>query len=473
MPHDLRQTAAWQALDLLAPAFDETPRISRAAGLTLDLTTAGYDGAVQQQLFALAEELNWSSARDDLLSGAHVNTSENQAALHTAMRAAGDKIPPAVKGDVLAARAAIQTCLAKVQAIGALDIIHVGLGGSGLAPLFLRSFFQGAQGVSGSNYRLHIIVNADPVTLRRIQQQCDPRKTIVVIASKTFTTDETMLVANQLKTWLGDLRRMFAVTLQAPLAEKFGVPKDHIIPLPEWLGGRFSLWGGVAFPILLTFGPQQFEQLQQGARKMDEHFASAPAEESLPLLLALAHIWQQNFMGCRTRVIIPYADALRHLPAYLQQLEMESNGKACVVPTAPAIFGGVGSTVQHSFMQWMHQGSDLAATDFVVADRLPGEAALSEVLRRNALAQSAALAHGAPPEFPGGRPSNMVFLPELSPAALGALLALYEHKVYLEAHIWGINCFDQPGVELGKKLARQISTGDIPRSTGARLARYK
>lgn len=460
----------WQVLEKCSPSFDETPRQYDAAGLTLDLTTAGFNTETQNHLLALAEQAGWATARDNLLSGAVVNPSENRAALHTALRAAPEKIPEVARQEIADLRAALNSCISRVKMIGAMDIIHIGLGGSGLAPLFLRSFMQGH---GGSNYRLHIMMNADPVILRRVQQMCDPKKTIVIIASKSFTTEETMLVAQQLKPWLGDMRRMFAVTAASDLAQKFGVPKEHIVPMADWLGGRFSVWGGVILSNILTFGQEPFTQLFAGARAMDEHFAVAPAAQNLPLLFALAHIWQRNFMKCTARAIIPYADALRHLTRYLQQLEMESNGKPAHVGTAPIVFGEVGTTAQHSFMQLLHQGTVMAATDFIVMDKLPGAAELSQCLRNNALAQSAALAHGAPPDSPGGRPSNMIFMPELTPHALGALLALYEHKTYLEAHIWGINCFDQPGVELGKKLARQIAAGEVPRSTGARLDRYK
>jgi glucose-6-phosphate isomerase len=266
---------------------------------------------------------------------------------------------------------------------------------------------------------------------------------------------------------------MFAITGKPDIAKSFGVPPDNIMPLPDWLGGRFSLWGCITFPIILTFGPQLVDQLLHGARLMDEHFATAPAEQNAPLQLALAHLWQRNFMGCEAHAIIPYADALRHLPAYIQQLEMESNGKPAAVPTVPVIFGGVGTTVQHSFMQWFHQSQSMASCDLISVDKLPGSEELSLLLRRNVLAQSSALAHGAPPVCPGGRPSNMIFVPELSATTLGALMALYEHKVMLAAHFWGINAFDQPGVELSKQLARQIEKGEVPRSTAPRLERYK
>lgn len=470
MTADPRNTHAWQTLSDSQAVFDETAREYHAAGLTLDLTTAGLGDVTRNHLLQLAEEMDWSRARTDLLSGAHVNTSEKRPALHTALRAMPDKVVPAVREDVKQCHDKINACLGAVQKMGTVNIIHVGIGGSALAPILLRSFFNA---LAVPQYRLHIVMNADPMTLNKLQQTCDPQNTIVIIASKSFKTEDTMLIAHHLREWLGNPRRLFAVTGQPKLAQDFGVPLDQIVPLQDWLGGRFSLWGGVSLPILLTFGAPLFEELQHGARLMDQHFATAPAEKNLPLLFALAHIWQRNFMGCFARAIVPYADALHHLPTYLQQLEMECNGKPAGVPTAPVVFGGAGTTVQHSFMQWLHQGSDLASTDFILVDRMPGDEALGDFLRRNALAQSAALAHGSAPNFAGGRPSNLIFMPTLSAKLMGALIALYEHKVYLEAHLWGINCFDQPGVELGKKLARQIAAGDFPRSTEARLARYK
>ncbi len=467
---DPTQTPSWQALSECKPVFDETPREYHAAGLTLDLTTSGFDGETQQKLLTLAKERNWFAARDFLMEGGVVNVTENRAALHTALRARSEDVHWSIREEVKTELITLRKCVNLVQTLGAIDIIHIGMGGSGLAPMFLRSFFQG---FIGQKYRLHILVNADPSTLQKIKQQCDPRKTVIVVASKTFTTDETMLLATHLRPWLGDLNRMFAITGQPEGAKAFGVPADNIMGYPDWLGGRFSLWGSVAFPVLLAFGNAPFEELLHGARTMDEHFSTAPAEKSLPVLFALAHIWQRNFMGCASHAVIPYADALRHFPVYIQQLEMESNGKAATVATASVNYGGVGTTVQHSFMQWLHQGNGMSYTDFIVVDKLPGNEELTAFLRNSALAQSSALAHGAPPDFPGGRPSNMIFMNELSSFTLGALLALYEHKVYLEAHIWGINCFDQPGVELGKRLTRQIGEGQTPRSTASRLARYK
>lgn len=464
------ELSSWQSLQHDAPVFDETPRQYHAANLTLDLTTAGFSDATQQKLFAVAKERNWFAARDFLMEGGKVNASEDRAALHTALRARSEDVHWSVKDEVKTEQIALRKCLNHANAIGAIDIIHIGMGGSGLAPMFLRSFFQG---YSGQKYRLHILVNADPSTLLKTKQQCDPRKTIIVVASKTFTTEETMLISTHLKPWLGDLQRMFAVTNEPEGAKAFGIPADNIMGYPAWLGGRFSLWGAVAFPVLLTFGNALFEEMLHGARTMDEHFATAPLEKNMPLVFALAHIWQRNFMHCNSHAVIPYADALRHFPAYIQQLEMESNGKPAAVATAAVNYGGVGTTVQHSFMQWMHQGSEKSFTDFIIVDKLPGEENLAVFLRNSALAQSSALAHGAPPEFPGGRPSNLIFMEELSAFTMGALIALYEHKIYLEGHIWGINSFDQPGVELGKRLVRGIENGQVPRSTGPRLARYK
>jgi glucose-6-phosphate isomerase len=470
MQHDIRNTRAWPLLGELKPAFDETPRECHAASLSLDLTTAGMNTKIVDHLLMLAEELNWSQARDDLFSGQTVNASEHHAALHTAMRALPDQIPPAVRADVKACHNKMNAALARIDLIRPVDIIHVGIGGSGLGPQFLLDYLETS--IPGK-YRMHVISNADPEALARIQAKCDPLRTVLIIVSKSFQTEDVMLVAKQLAAWLKEPKRIFAVTGQTKLAEDFGIEKDQIVPMAPWLGGRFSIWGGVALPILLNFGGPVFEKFLLGARQMDEHFLSALPQQNMPLQFALAHVWQRDFMRCAGRAIIPYTNALQYLPAYVQQLEMESNGKTGSVPTAPIIFGGVGTTVQHSFMQWLHQGPGFASTDFILPLRTDGAPELAEFMRNNALAQSAALAHGAPPEFVGGRPSNLIFMDSLSPAALGALIALYEHKVYLEAHFWGINCFDQPGVELGKRLARDITAGKIPRSTSARLGRYK
>lgn len=470
MHTDIRNTRAWPLLSECKPRFDETPREFSAAGLTLDLTTAGMDATILQHLLMLAEELDWQAARNALFSGAPVNVSEGRPALHTALRAAPMDVPKLARADVKACQDAMNCAAAQMELIRPLDIIHIGIGGSALGPLFLMDFLKN---FSRPKIRVHMVNNTDPMVLDAIKRECDPKRTVLIVASKSFGTEDVMMTAHHLAQWLQDNKRIFAITGRPDLAAAFGVEKDHMLPIPDWLGGRFSIWGSVSLPALLSFGGTVFEEFLLGARHMDDHFCTAPSHQNVPLLLALSHLWQRDFMQCAGRAIIPYTNALYFLPAYIQQLEMESNGKASTVPTSPIIFGGVGTTVQHSFMQWLHQGPGFASTDFILPIRMDGDPDMAAFLRNNALAQSAALAHGSPPAFSGGRPSNLLWLDVLSPATLGALIALYEHKTFLEAHFWGINCFDQPGVELGKKLARDIAAGKIPRSTSARLARYK
>ena len=467
--HDIRNTRAWPTLTALVPQFKGESHDYEAAGLTLDLTTAGMDENILSNLLALAEELNWAKARDNLFSGKPVNVSEKRPALHTALRAGVTDIPESVREDVRTCRDKMNGALVQIDHIKPLHIIHVGIGGSALGPMFLQHFLGRR---ARSKYDLHIINNADPETLAKVQAACDPARTIVIIASKSFGTEDVMLVAHELADWVKDPRRIFAITGRPDLTESFGIEKGHIVPIQDWLGGRFSIWGGVSLPILLNFGGKAFEDFLFGARMMDLHFRTASPHENLPLLMALAHLWQRDFMRCAAHAIVPYTDALHYLPPYIQQLEMESNGKVGTVQTAPVIFGGTGTTVQHSFMQWFHQGPGFASADFILPLKTEGKPKLAEFMRNNALAQSAALAHGAAPDFLGGHPSNLIFM-DLTPSALGALLALYEHKIYLQAHFWGINCFDQPGVELGKRLVRDIKAGKIPRSTEVRLEHYK
>ena len=467
--HDIRNTRSWPALTALVPQFKGDPREHTAAGITLDLTTAGIDENILSHLLMLAEELNWAHARDDLFAGKPVNISEKRPALHMALRAALADIPKSAQEDVRVCRDKMNGAVARIEHIKPLHIIHVGIGGSSLGPMFLQHFLGRH---ARSKYDVHFINNADPETLMKVQAACDPGRTVVIIASKSFATEDVMLVAHELADWLKEPRRIFAITGRPDLTEAFGIDKGHVVPIADWLGGRFSIWGGVYLPILLNFCGKAFEEFLSGARAMDQHFRTAAPRENLPLLMSLAHLWQRDFIRCAAHAIVPYTDALYYLPPYIQQLEMESNGKIGTVQTAPVIFGGMGTTVQHSFMQWLHQGPGFASVDFILPHKTEGKAKLVEFMRNNALAQSAALAHGTPPDFLGGHPSNLIFM-DLTPVALGALLALYEHKIFLQAHFWGINCFDQPGVELGKRLAREIKAGKIPRSTESRLASYK
>jgi glucose-6-phosphate isomerase len=304
----------------------------------------------------------------------------------------------------------------------------------------------------------------------------DPATTLVVVASKTFTTQETMANARAARDWLaaalgpGALERhLVAATASPAAAVAFGLPECNVFPFGDWVGGRYSLWSSVGLPIAIALGMPAFERLLAGAHAVDLEFRSAPPERNVPLLLALVGVWNRNFRGIGVHAVLPYAQRLSALPGYLQQLEMESTGKrvtlageAVAHATCPALFGEAGTLGQHSFHQWLHQGTDPASCDFVVVARPCGSRPQAhELLLAHALAQSEALMTGrqsgdAHRDCPGNRPSTTLVMPALEPGALGALIALYEHKVFAQGVLWGVNPFDQFGVELGKEIAGRI-----------------
>jgi glucose-6-phosphate isomerase len=304
--------------------------------------------------------------------------------------------------------------------------------------------------------------NVDPRDLERALESARPEETLVLIASKTFTTQETMANAERAKRW--GARESYAITANVEAAKRFGVAE--VLPMWDWVGGRYSVWSAVGFAAMCAIGPQAFDEFLAGGREMDEHFAAAPAEKNLPVLLALAGVWNTNFLGCATHAVLPYANALRLLPAYLQQLEMESNGKRTdrrgrIVDyaTAPVLWGAEGTVSQHSFHQLLHQGTQVVPCDFI-------DLGLEPNLSANARAQADALAFGTddpklPPyrRYPGNRPSGMLSLDGCTPRNLGRLIALYEHKVFVQGVIWNINSFDQWGVELGKEMAKKLLSG--------------
>ncbi len=351
-------------------------------------------------------------------------------------------------------------------------VLALGIGGSSLGPrLVLQALADIADGPE-----VRFAENLDPVALDAALDGLDPATTLVVVASKTFTTQETMTNAAAARRWLeGALgegavaRHLVAATANSAEAERFGLPACNVFPFGEWIGGRFSLWSSVGLPVAIAVGMPAFEHLLAGAHAADLEFRSAPPERNVPLLAALVGLWNRNFLGIAALAVLPYADRLASLPAYLQQLEMESNGKSVRtddapvgLPTCPALFGQPGTPGQHAFHQWLHQGTDAAACDFIVVARPMGSRREAhEALLAHALAQSEALMTGRRTgdphrDCPGDRPSTTIVLPRLDPASLGALLALYEHKAYAQAILWGINPFDQFGVELGKAIAGRI-----------------
>jgi glucose-6-phosphate isomerase len=423
--------------------------VAHAPGLELDYARQRVGALTLRLLTQLAAERGFADWRRALLAGEAVNSSEGRAAWHTALRA-GDAAPAEVK-QALARMRALAADLAGVR-----RIVHLGTGGSDLGPRLVLDALGDAARVE-----VRFAANVDPLELRRALHGAEPQATLVVAVSKSFNTQETLVNARAAKAWLGGRGRLLAVTANESAARAFGAA--DVLPMWDWVGGRYSLWSAAGFSVLAALGPQAFDDLLAGANDMDRHFGEAPLERNLPALLALLGIWNVNFLGAQSHVVLPYAHALRLLPAYLQQLEMESNGKrvdregrVLDYASAPVLWGAEGTPSQHSFHQLLHQGTQVVPADFIVAG-------VSAELDANAEAQSRALAFGtgepglpAHRQLPGNRPSSTLRLDKLDARHLGRLLAAYEHKAFTQGVLWNVNSFDQWGVELGKKLADGI-----------------
>jgi glucose-6-phosphate isomerase len=361
-------------------------------------------------------------------------------------------------------------------------VVNIGIGGSDLGPAMAMQAL-GAYGVTG--VQAHFVSNVDPTDLARVLANLNPHETAFVVASKTFTTQETMANAHTAMKWLqsgmniADVKsHFFAVTARVDAAVQFGISTENVFPMWDWVGGRFSLGSAIGFSLMCSIGAQHFGDMLLGMREMDEHFCSAELHENVPVLLALVGIWNRNFLGCASQAVIPYLQELARFPAYLQQLEMESNGKRAnragelvEHATSPVVWGEPGTNGQHAFFQMLHQGTDVVPLEFVAVKNathaLPDHQAL---LLSNALAQAQALMVGKSDvgghkNFPGNRPSTFILLEDLTPFNLGALIALQEHRVLVSGAVWGINSFDQWGVELGKVMAKDIHarilSGDV------------
>ena len=418
-----------------------------AAGVRYDYSRQRLGAITLRLLSHLAEERGLPEWREALLSGKVVNSTENRPAWHTALRASS---PPKEVADTLAR----MRSLADAARGGKFKrVVNLGTGGSDLGPRLL------ADALGDKKLDVRFAANVDPHDLQRALEGASPDSTLFVIASKTFTTQETMANAEAAKRW--GAKHFYAVSANVELARKFGA--TEVLPMWDWVGGRFSVWSAVGFAAMCAIGPDAFDEFLAGGREVDQHFASAPLEKNIPVLMALVGVWNTNFLGTRTHAVLPYANALRLLPSYLQQLEMESNGKrvdrrgqAVEYATAPVLWGAEGTVSQHSFHQLLHQGTQVVPCDFI---NLGGDRDLSA----NAHAQADALAFGTndpklPPhrQYPGNRPSSMLTLGAHSAQNLGRLIALYEHKVFTQGVVWNINSFDQWGVELGKEMARKI-----------------
>ncbi|MER2520046.1 MAG: glucose-6-phosphate isomerase [Bdellovibrionales bacterium] len=499
----LTDSAAWQALirhyeslqasktSLAALIESQKDRLARCAvaldGLTLNYALNLATGETIDLLTQLAQQRGVEEWRERMFAGQPVNSTENRAVLHTALRAKDDASIMAngrdVMPDILATRHRMGKFVEGVRAGNIKsatgrpfrNIVNIGIGGSDLGPRLATQ----ALAASASGPQVHFVANADAWELSSLLTKLDPESALFVIVSKTFTTQETLLNANLARDWLAESlgenaiqQQAVAVSSNVDKALEFGIGPDKIFPMWDWVGGRYSLWSSVGIGIALSLGMELYGKLLAGAAAMDEHFRTAELSRNMPCLMAMLGIWQHNFCGTApARAILPYSERLRDLPRYLQQLEMESNGKSITreaMPvetlTVPVIFGECGTVGQHSFHQALHQGTQVVPVEMVgiVNDDL-GHPENHRTLLSNMVAQAVALAFGqecgATPfdTYPGNRPCTILTLDRLDPYRLGLLLALYEHKVFVQGIIWGINSFDQPGVELGKRLARELA----------------
>ncbi|QWC96191.1 glucose-6-phosphate isomerase [Polynucleobacter paneuropaeus] len=463
------------------PSKPSANPIHTAVDVILDTAYQGIDAQAWDGLFAQAHKSGLEQFITDLFAGKHVNASENRAALHSALRNLS-KSPVLLDGeDVMPAVSDVWRRIDSLcnQWVGVTDVIHIGIGGSDFGPRLAIEALSHVPGLQSRGMRMHFLSNIDTAELARILQRAQPNSTRVIIVSKSFTTLETTMNAKAMVNWLKDndctsgqiAHSLFAVTANIAAAKTFGIEEDNIYPFWDWVGGRYSVWSAVGLPIALQYGFKTFQDFLAGAHAMDLHFRSAPLEESLPVIMALALLYQQQTHDIKSFAAIPYADALDGFPKWLQQLDMESNGKRVgrdgkpVKFSSPVVFGSSGSNAQHSYFQLFHQGTETIPIDFIavrkpMSDR-PEAVAHHRILMSNCLAQAQALAHGKdaknPNEvYPGKRPSNLLLLPELNAFYLGALLALYENRTVALGALWNINSFDQPGVELGKVLAKPI-----------------
>ena len=519
-----RRDATGSILDRFAAEPDRLERMSLdAAGLHLDLSKQSWSAEGLDAALALAEAAGLAEAREGMFGGAAINASEGRAVLHPALRAETgadfSALGQPVSREIEATRAAMKALAddvrsgARTGANGApiTAVVHIGIGGSDLGPRMAWAALKPLAPVID----LRFAANIDGSDLAEALDGLDPARTLVVVVSKTFTTLETLANAEQAKAWLaatvgtaGLDRHLIGVSAAPDRARAFGC--GQVLGFSDWVGGRFSLWSAVGTSLAIALGWAAFEELLAGARAMDAHFRSAPAAGNAPILLALAEVFNVA-AGRAARTVAPYSHRLRLLPAFLQQLEMESNGKRVdragkpvLGPTCPVVFGEAGTNAQHAYFQLLHQGTAVIPAEFVVVATNSEGTTTQAALNANALAQAEALMVGkseaaaraeliaagvsvaqaevlAPQKaFPGNRPSTTLVMDALTPEALGALIALYEHKTFVEGVIWGINSFDQWGVELGKVLAKTIDAelqgGDRGRhdpSTTALIARLK
>jgi glucose-6-phosphate isomerase len=474
------------------------------ADILLDYSKNRIDEDAMAALFELARAAGVEERRTQMCEGEHINITEDRAVMHMALRYQGDR-PVTVDG-----RDIMPDVRAVLQAIGNYsdavrsgqirghgseqftDVVNIGIGGSDLGPAMVTLALEP---YTRADLRAHYVSNVDGAHIHDVLKRLNPRKTLFIVASKTFTTDETMTNAHSAREWIADTlgeeavpNHFAAVSTNLEACAKFGIREDRIFGFWDWVGGRYSVWSAIGLPIALAVGYDNFARFLAGADAMDRHFLETPLEDNLPVIMALIGVWYRNVWGFSTHAVLPYDQRLSRFAAYLQQQDMESNGKSVTLAgkkvewsTGPIVWGEPGTNGQHAFYQLIHQGTDVIPCDFLIAaqphENLPPH---HDKLVANVLAQSEALMLGktktevveelkaqgldkdrikelAPHKvFPGNRPSNTLFYKQLTPEMLGSLIALYEHKVFVQGVIWNVNSYDQWGVELGKQLAKVL-----------------
>jgi len=510
---------AWQALESharemqnqhMSDLFDEDDlRFAKfslqSPNILLDYSKNLITEATRNALIELAQACDVESYRDKMFAGERINRTEDRAVLHVALR---DRTGEPLEADGEDVRAQVKHELERMRSLVAqvrggdwrgytgkpmTDIVSIGIGGSNLGPLMVT---EALSGYSDGRLKVHYVSNVDGFQIAQVLRDLDPETTLFVVASKTFTTLETMTNANSAETWFMDKakdksfinRHFIAVSSNRPKAMEFGVAEENIFDMWDWVGGRFSLWSAIGLPIALNLGMEVFEQLLEGAFEMDQHFRTEPLAKNAPVMLALMGVWNNNFLGRKAHALLPYDQCLHRLPAYMQQAEMESNGKSVNwsggridYSSVPLIWGEVGINGQHAFYQCLHQGTQIVPADFIGSV----EPALAvdghhDALMANFFAQSEAMmrgisaqqvreelnAKGMSPErieeivnhkvHEGNRPTNTILMQKVDARSLGSLIALYEHKIFVQGIIWEVYSFDQWGVELGKVLANGI-----------------
>lgn len=510
---DITALPQWPRLTKLAASIRETnfaallglERAARyrleTAGLYLDYSRNLVTDEIMDVLVALAESSPLAGHREAMFRGEAINTTEQRPALHTALRAREEELRADGLGDlateIAAQKQRIREVSERIRAgewLGVTgkpvrDVINLGIGGSDLGP---KLACDALKEFAHETIRCHFVSNVDGEAIRSTLRGLDPETTLVIVSSKSFTTQETLLNANTAAQWFQESFRerlgienpfasphFIGVTAAPAKALETGIPEDQLLLFGEWVGGRYSLWSSIGLSIAISAGYDNFDRMLEGARQMDRHFRTAPAAENMPVILALLGLWYANFLNAESHAVIPYCERLLQLPFYLQQLDMESNGKSVTFAgkqvahdTGPIVWGLTGANGQHSFFQLLHQGTHLVPVDFIgLGEDSLGSPDHHRVLLANMIAQSAALMGGrqsaeTPPwrNYPGNRPSNVLLIDRLTPERFGALVALYEHKVFVQGSLWNINSFDQWGVELGKELAGRLLDEDCDRS---------